>query len=366
MTGRAAPAPAAVRARHREGTRPGVVPHDKANEETRVSVQDIPSLPQRPRRRALLAAAAVLAVPAIARGQSLTNRPVTIIVPFSPGAPPDVVARVLALGMQRRLGLPVVVDNRAGASGNIGAEAAARAAPDGHTLLVHTTTLVMNASLYRSLRYQPLESFAPLVALVDVDYALVLHPSGGASMAELLSRARARPGVLNYASPGVGTPHHLTMELFKRAAGADITHVPYRGTGPAVTGLLGGEVAAMFMPVNAAVELGRDGRVRSVAVASEARLPLMPEVATVAELGVPGVTIKDWFALLSPSLTPASIQAQHVEAARAVLASPETARTLTGQGFNVLGSPPEVLRPRMVADLARWAEVIRAANITAE
>lgn len=317
-------------------------------------------------RRSVLAIASGLAMPVTARSQSLSSRPVTIIVPFSPGAPPDVVGRVVAEGMQRRLGIPVVVDNRPGASGNIGADVVARAAPDGHTLLVHTATLVMNATLYRSLPYDPLTAFVPLTAMVDVDYALVLHPSGGTSMAELLSRARARPGALNYASPGVGTPHHLTMELFKRVTGVDIAHVPYRGTGPAVTDLLGGQVAAMFMPVNAATELARDGRVRAVAVASEARLPLLPETPTILELGVSGVTIKDWFGLLAPARTPAPILERHAEIARAVLASPETGRTLTGQGFNVLGSPPEALRARMAADLERWAGVIRAANITAD
>ncbi|MGX9964885.1 Bug family tripartite tricarboxylate transporter substrate binding protein [Roseomonas sp. F4] len=290
----------------------------------------------------------------------------TLIVPFTPGAPPDVVARIVAEGMQRRLGNAVVVENRPGASGNIGADAVARATPDGHTLLVHTTTLVMNASLYRALTYDPLHSFAPITAMVDVDYALVLHPSGGASFEAFLARARAQPGVLNYASPGVGTPHHLTMELFKRAAAVDVTHVPYRGTGPAVTDLLAGQVAAMFMPVNAALELARGGLVHTVAVASEARLSLMPDVQTVAELGVPGVTIRDWFALLAPARTPAPIIERHAEVARAVLASPEVVRTLTAQGFNVLGGPPEALGATMAADLERWASVIRSANITTD
>ena len=159
-----------------------------------------------------------------------------------------------------------------------------------------------------------------------------------------------------------GRPPHL----FKRAAEVDIVHVPFRGTGPAVTDLLGGQVAAMFMPVNAAAELTRDGRVRAVAVASEARLALLPGVPTVTELGVPGVTIRDWFGLLAPARTPMPILERHAEAARAVLATPEAAQTLMGQGFNVLGSLPEVLRARMAADLERWAGVIRAANITAD
>ncbi|MBU8540391.1 tripartite tricarboxylate transporter substrate binding protein [Falsiroseomonas tokyonensis] len=318
------------------------------------------------RRALLLGAAGALCAPAVARSQVLSRRPVTLVLPFTPGAPPDVVARVLAEGMQRRLGNAVVVENRPGASGNIGADLVARAAPDGHTLLVHTTTLVMNASLYRTLTYDPLTSFAPLTALVDVDYALVLHPSGGASFEDFLARARSQPGVLNYASPGIGTPHHLTMELFKRAAGVDVTHVPYRGTGPAVTDLLAGQVAAMFMPVNAALELGRGGLVRSVAVASPERLRLMPEVATVAELGVPGVTIKDWFALLAPARTPAPVLELHTETARAVLATPEVTQALTAQGFNVLGGSSAALGATMAADLERWAGVIREAHISAE
>lgn len=326
---------------------------------------DIP-VPVRIGRRSLLGAAAALTCPALAQGQGMLNRPVTIIVPFTPGAPPDLVGRVVADGMQRRLGVPVVVENRPGASGNIGADAAARAAPDGHTLLVHTTTLVMNASLYRTLPYDPLRSFAPLTAMVDVDYALVLHPTGGNSVSDLLARARARPGVLNYASPGVGTPHHLTMELFKRAAEVDIMHIPYRGSGPAVADLLAGHVAAMFMPVNGAAEVARDGRVRAVAVASDARLPLLPDAPTLAELGVPGVTIKDWFGLFAPVRTPEALLAHHSEAARAVLATPEVARTLTEQGFNVLASSPDALRIRMAADLRRWADVVRAAKITAD
>ncbi|MDO9714009.1 Bug family tripartite tricarboxylate transporter substrate binding protein [Paracraurococcus lichenis] len=319
------------------------------------------------RRVALAGTTMALAVAGQADAQAPAGRPVVIIVPFTAGPAPDIVARIVAEGMQRRLGQPVVVENRPGASGNIGADAVARAAPDGQTLLLHTTTLVMNAALYRTLPYDPLGSFTPVLGLVDVEYALVLHPdAGGTSVAELLSRARARPGALNFGSPGIGTPLHLTMELFMRAAGVRLTHVPYRGFGPAIAGLLAGEVAGIFMPVDTAAELTRDGRVRTVAVAAEARLPLLPGVPTVAEAGVPGVTMRDWIALLAPARTPAPVVARHTAVAAEVLRMPEVARTLSGRGYNLLATPPEEFRARMVADKERWARVVLEAGISAE
>ena len=318
------------------------------------------------RRAALGVTAASFALYRHGHAQTPTSRPITIIVPFTPGAGPDVVARLLAEGMQRRLGQPVVVDNRPGASGNIGAQAVARAAPDGHTLLVHTTSLVMNASLYRNLPYDPLGSFAPLLALVDVDYALVLHPSVGTSLAELIAQARARPGALNYATPGVGTPHHLLMELFKRSARVEVAHVPYRGAGPAFTGVMAGEVAAMFMTTSMGANLAREGRVRVVAVTTEARATLLPDVPTLAEAGVPDVIFRDWFGLLAPARTAPPIVDRLSTLASEVLRSPEVAGSLSGQGYHVLATAPEAFRARMTADLERWARVVREAGITAE
>lgn len=314
----------------------------------------------------LLAAAAGAAIlPPAARAQA-GGRALTLIVSSSAGAPPDAVARVLAEGLARRLGRPVVVDNRPGASGNIAAEAAARAAPDGDTLLVHTTALAMNASLFRTLPYDPATSFAPVAALVEMDYALAAHASAGASLAEFLALARARPGAVNYASPGVGTPIHLAMELFKRQASVDLNHVPYRGAAGAVADLVAGNVGAMFLPAPAAAELARGGRVRVLAVAAERRLEGLPAVPTLAEEGVPEVVMRDWFALFAPGRTPPEAVARLNEAVNAVLAAPETARALGAQGYAVVGGAPEALRERVAAAIPRWARVVREAGITAD
>jgi len=316
-------------------------------------------------RRALLAAlAASLATPAASAPGD--RQPITLITPFTPGAPPDIVARILAEGLQKRLGQPVVVDNRPGASGNIGAGLAARAAPDGRTLLVHTTTLAMNPGLYATLPYDPVASFAPVAALTEVDYALVLHPSGGADLAEFVARARARPEGLNYASPGIGTPHHLVMELFEREGGLRLLHVPYRGTAGAVTGVLTGEVQAMFMPVSGAAELLRGSPLRAAAVAGPARLALLPGTPTLAESGLPGVTMRDWFGLFAPAATPADTLARLNEATNAVLSSPEAAQALQAQGYGILGGTAEAFGRRLAADLERWGSLVREAGITAD
>lgn len=255
------------------------------------------------RRRALGATlGAALAAPA--RAQGISTRPITIITPFSAGSPPDFVARLLADGLGRRWNQPFVVDNRVGASGNIGTQAVARAAPDGHTLMVTASTLVMNVSLFRNLPYDPVASFAPVAELATVGFGLLLHPSAGASAAEFVARAKARPGAVNYGSPGVGTPHHLAMEMFRQRSGIQLTHVPYRGVAGAVTDLLAGQVAAMFVPIGSARELAKDNRVRLVAVASDARLAAAPEVPTLAEAGIAAMDMRDWYGLFAPAGTP--------------------------------------------------------------
>ena len=323
-------------------------------------------------RRAMLAGglAGGLAglVPALAGAQGLVGpRPVTIIVPYTPGSPPDVIARAVGEGMSRRLGRPVVIENRPGASGNIGTEAVARAAPDGNTLLVQATTIAMNVSLFRSIPYDPVASFAPVATLMETEGTLVLNAqAGGNSLAELLSRARARPGGLNYASPGVGTPHHLAMEMFKRRAGVDLTHVPYRGLSGAVTDIVAGHVAAMFIHTPPAVELNKDERVRVVAVTSEARLPYLPNVPTLAEGGVTGVIMRDWYGLFAPAGTPPEVIARLNEAANSVFQGPDPLRALVAQGYEVVGGTPEALRERVAVAIPRWAAVVREAGITAE
>jgi len=307
---------------------------------------------------------AALAAPAVAQG--LSTRPVTVIVPFSAGSPPDVVARLVAEGFARRWNQPFVVDNRTGASGNIGAQAAARAAPDGHTLMVTASTLVMNASLFRQLPYEPVGSFAPVAGLATVGFGLLLHPSGGANAAEFVARAKARPGAINYGSPGVGTPHHLAMELFRQRAGIDVAHVPYRAVAGAVADLLAGQVAAMFVPIGSARELARDNRLGLVAVASAQRLAAAPDVPTLAEAGLPAMEMRDWYGLFAPAGTPAEIVSRLNATAGGILAAPEAAAALTAQGMAAVGGPPDRLRQDIAADLARWAGVVRDAGITPE
>ena len=317
---------------------------------------------QRVTRRAMLAATgAALALPVTAQG-----RAVTLVVPFSPGAPPDVVGRMMADGMSRRLGQPVIVDNRFGASGNIGSAAVSRAAPDGSMLLLHTNTLAMNASLFRDLPYHPVNGFAPVAHLADVGFGLMLHPSAGATAAEFVTRAKAQPGVLNYGSPGIGTPHHLVMELLKQQAGVDVTHVPYRGLSGAVNALLAGEVSALFLTIGAAKQLADGGRVRLVAVASPRRLPPMPDVPTLAEGGLPATDMSAWYGLFAPPATPPALIARLNAAVNEVLAAPETVAALTAFGTTPAGGPPERMRDMVAEDVTRWATVVRAAGIRPE
>ena len=315
-------------------------------------------------RRALGAAALLLPGAALAQGPSA--RPVTLVVPYAPGTPPDVVARLVAEAMQRAWSQPFVADNRPGASGNIGTAAVARATPDGHTLLVVAGTMAMNVTLFRTLPYDPLTSFAPIALLASVPFALIAHPSAGSSMAEFLARARANPGRINYSTPGVGTPHHIAMELFRQRTGIDVVHVPYRSAAGAVADILGGQVGVMFIPISQAIELSRDGRVRILAVATAQRLPQVPDVPTTAEAGVPGMLMSDWYGLFAPAGTPPDVVRRLNEAVNQILVSPSMIQSLTAQGMTAIGGPPERLRDHVASEITRWAGVIRDANITAD
>lgn len=315
-------------------------------------------------RRAL--GAATLLLPGRGLAQGLSARPVTLVVPYAPGTPPDVVARLVAEAMQRAWSQPFVADNRPGASGNIGTAAVARAAPDGHTLVVTAGTMAMNVSLFRTLSYDPLTSFAPIALLASVPFALIAHPTAGATMAEFLSLARASPGRIHYGSPGVGTPHHIGMELFRQRAGIDVVHVPYRSAAGAVSDILGGQIGVMLIPISQAVELSRAGRVRILAVATEQRLPQVPDAPTMAEAGVPNMLMTDWYGVYAPAGTPPDTLRRLNETVNQVLASPATLQALAAQGMTPLGGTPERLRDHLASQITRWATVIRDANITAD
>ena len=325
------------------------------------------------RRVALLAGAAVVVAPLAAwaqtSGGSAPAQPGTLrlIVPFTPGTGIDIVARTVGPKLGERLGRSVVVDNRAGASGNIGTEAVVRAAPNGQMLLVSVNTLVMNRSLYPQLPFDPVKDLVPVTLTSWGQLLLVTHPgSGYKTAAELIAAAKAKPGRLNYASPGVGTPHHLSMELLKTTAGVFLTHIPYRGTGPALTDMLGGQVEAMFLPIHVALPHLRTGRLVALGIGSEKRHALLPQVPTLSEARVGNVNVAMWFGIFAPPGTPPELIARYNAELRDILRSPEVQTAFQAQGMDPASSTPEEFRKLVEQDADRWAQVIRTQNIKPE
>jgi tripartite-type tricarboxylate transporter receptor subunit TctC len=314
---------------------------------------------------AVSVAAAATPVPAAA--QAWPTQPVKVIVPFSPGTGMDILARTLGPKLTEMWGQPVVVDNRPGASGNLGGAMAAKASPDGYTLLMGAATLVINKALSQSMQYDPMTDLAPVGLAANASLLLVAHPKTGiTTVAQLISQAREKPGAFNYASPGIATPHHLAMELFKLRAGISITHIPFSSTGPAVTQLLGGEVPLMFLPVHVALTYVKAGKLNALATGGANRSPLAPDVPTLSELGLRDADTDVWYALWAPAGTPPALLARIDADMQRALASADVRATLSQQGLEILTSSPEQLRDRMTLDLARWTQVIRSAGIKAE
>jgi tripartite-type tricarboxylate transporter receptor subunit TctC len=291
--------------------------------------------------------------------------PVTLLVPYTPGTGPDLLARLVAPPLQQVLGQPVVVENRAGASGNIGTQAVARAAPDGRTLLLQANTFVMNPSLFRQVPYDPVGSFTPIVRISRGDLVLAVNPDVAAEDAAGFA-ALARRQVLDYASPGIGTPQHLGMALFGLEANATLNHVPYRGSAPAIQDLIGRRVAAMVLPLHTALPLAEAKQVRLLAIGSPARAAAAPGVPTMAEAGFPGVEVDLWYGLLGPAGLPPQLVVRLNDAVRTWAALPATQDQLRAQGMQPVGDSPEEFAATIAADLARWAGIIRAAGISAE
>ncbi|MCS6932121.1 MAG: tripartite tricarboxylate transporter substrate binding protein [Acetobacteraceae bacterium] len=315
-------------------------------------------------RRALFALAAAPALPAAA--QTRPDGPVTIIVPFTPGTVQDILARLLAPFLQSALGQPVVVDNRSGASGVIGTGAVARAAPDGRTLLIQGVPFVMAPPLMRALPYDPATGFTPITRICEGHVLLCVHPSLPVrSVEEFVALARARGGELDYGSPGNGTAHHMIMELFRLRAGIRLTHIPYRGTAPAVQDLLGGRIPAMMVPVPVALPHVQGGRLRALAIGSERRSPELPTVPTFAEAGYPleGATL--WYGLFGPPAMPPPLVAALHALVREWLADPRTAETLRAQMLEPLAEPPDAFAAFIARQLPHWAQVVREAGIEA-
>ena len=313
----------------------------------------------------LLALAAAPIRPGLA--QIPSQQTIRLNVPFSPGTGPDLLARILSEELRQRWNQPVIVENKPGASGNIGTQAASRAAPDGLNLLVTVNTFVMNASLYRTIPYDPEKSFEPIAEIATGALALVVHPSLSVStLPELIALARSKPGEINYASPGRGTPQHLAMELFKLTAQIKLTHIPYPGSAGAVKDLLGAFVSAMFLPIHTALPLAEAGQIRILAVGSQKRAPQAADVPTLAELGVADFDVDLWYGVLAPAGTPKTIIDRYNTELNAILEQPSVRAVLNKQGLIAQGGPPERLAALIAKDRPRWAKVVKDAEITSE
>jgi tripartite-type tricarboxylate transporter receptor subunit TctC len=313
-----------------------------------------------------LAAGLALAAASGALAQKYPEKPVRMIVPFAPGGGTDVLARFLGTKLSENLGVSVVVDNRAGASGTIGAEAAARSAPDGHTVLFTSASFVFNPSLYR-IAYDPVKDFSPVTLAALVPHLLVVHPSLPVrNVKELIALAKKHPGEVFFASGGVGSSVHLAAALFIAKAGVKMTHVPYKGGGPAMIGLMSGEASVMFPTMQSAMPHVRSGRLRPIAISIARRSPALPDVPTVAESGLPGYDATGWYGMLAPAGTPrAAIERLHGEIVK-ILSVPETRRRLASEGAEAVGSTPEEFARFVREELAKWAEIIRGLGLRSE
>jgi tripartite-type tricarboxylate transporter receptor subunit TctC len=326
-----------------------------------------------PMRRRTLAVQAGLALAAFAlaapgaHAQGWPARPLRLIVPFAPGGSTDIVARALGARVAESLGQPVQVDNRAGAGGNLGAEVAARAAPDGYTLFMgHVGTLAINPALYRKLPYDPIRDFTPITLAIASPLVLVVHPSFAArSLGEMLALARSRPGELTFSSAGTGSASHLAGELLNSVAKVRMLHVPYKGTGPATVAVMSGEVTMMFSGQGTTWPLARSGKLRVLAHTGSAPISSAPDLPAVVGR-VPGYEVINWHGVLAPAGTPTELLRRlHGEFTRA-LGSTEVRSRLTADGFEVVGNTPEAFAKFIAAEKDKWAAVIRNAAIPQE
>jgi|KBSMisStaDraftv2_1062788.scaffolds.fasta_scaffold31800_3 tripartite-type tricarboxylate transporter receptor subunit TctC len=318
-----------------------------------------------------LITAALLAALAPAQwavAQSYPTKPIRWIVTYPPGGPTDVVARAIGAKLTEAWGQQIIIDNRAGAGGMIGTELGARAAPDGYTLLFGTSAgMTINPALQSKLPYDPVKDFAPVSLLVINPQLLVLNPTVPAnSVKELVALAKAKPGQLNYASVGQGSPNHLGMELLKALTGTNIVHVPYKGTGPAITDLLGGQVQLMFNSMPTVLPLVRSGKLRALAVGSTQRISAIADIPTVAESGVPGFENVTWYGMFAPAKTPREIVNKLNAQVVRILAEPDMAQRLSSQGAEPRSSTPDELAKFMRVEFERWAKVIKSAGVKVE
>ena len=292
------------------------------------------------------------------------TKPIRLIVPFTPGGPSDMLGRVLGQSLAERLGQQVVIDNRGGAGGNIGAEIAARSGPDGYTIFLGTPGILIANPAMGKVPFDTLRDFAPVMLAANMTSIMVLHPSVPArTLKEFIEYARARPGQLTYGSSGNGSASHLATELFKLAAHVDIAHVPYKGAAPAVTDLLGGHLTVMLIGVPVSLPHVRAGKLTALGIASLQRYPAAMDLPTLAESGLPGFEVANWFAVLAPAGTPASIVSRLNAELNAVLRIVEMRERLLKQGFESSGGTPDQFAAYLRAEMEKWTKVVREAHI---
>lgn len=309
---------------------------------------------------AALAAATGLCAPA--RAQAYPTRPIRIVVPYPPGSGTDIVARLLAQKITENWGQQVIVDNKPGAGAIVGVEAVARAVPDGYTIGVGDTgPLAINPALYDKLPYNPATDFVAITHVANLPFVLVVHPSLPATtVPELIALAKNQPGKLNYASVGNGSSVHLASELFKRLAGINVVHIPYKGSAPALAGLLAGEVSLMFVNLFSSIPHLQAGRLRVLAVASPTRTALLPDLPTIAEAGLPGYAFLAWFGIIAPAGTPEPVIDKLNQEFRRILVLPDVRERMLNQGgTEPVGSTSAEFADLMRSDMAQWAKIVK-------
>ena len=310
-------------------------------------------------RMALLLAACALAVAAPpAMAQDYPQKPIKMITPYPPGGPTDVLARAISQKLSERLGQPIVIDNRPGASGMIGADMVAKAAPDGYTLLANASIHVINPSLYANPPYDAIRDFAPVSQIAEVPLVLVVNPALGVkTVRELIAKAKASP--LNFASSGNGSAPHLAGEGFNIATGTKMQHIPYKGSGPAITDLIGGQVNLMFDSLPSSMPHIKSGRIIAIAVTTKKRSSALPNVPTVAESGVPGFDVSTWYGVWAPAATPPAIVRRVSTEIAAVVRTPEVSARLAELGAEPVGSTPEEFTAYNRSEAAKWAKIVK-------
>jgi tripartite-type tricarboxylate transporter receptor subunit TctC len=322
-----------------------------------------------PRRNFLHLAAGAAALPAVSRfawAQAYPTRPVRIIVGFAPGGATDIMARLMGQSLSERLGQQFVIENRPGAASNVGTEAVVNAAPDGYTLLVVTSVNAINATLYEKLNFNLIRDVAPVASTHREPFVMEVNPSVPVkTVAEFIAHAKVNPGKINMASAGIGSGNHISGELFKMMTGVNLVHVPYRGGGPALVDLLGGQVQVMFATMSSSIEYVRAGKLRALAVTTATRSPVLPDIPTVAEF-VPGYESSFWTGVGAPRNTPAGIVEKLNKEINVALAEPKMIARLADLGGTTLPGSPADFGKLIADDTEKWGKVVRAANIKAD